>query len=64
MDSGEEQVENTEPQFEKQLSEIVRKHPCLYDKTCRGFKDSSIVDNAWLNVSERLKLANGKELLV
>ena len=38
------------------LSESVRKHPCLYDKSKKSHKDKLSVINAWKKVGEECKI--------
>ena len=37
--------------FNEVLIECVREHPCLYDSTCKEFKDKEKKENAWEEIS-------------
>ena len=40
---------------EERLSEKVKVHPCLYDKTTKGYKDRDVLQNSWNAVAELLE---------
>ena len=44
---------------EETLAECVRKYPCLYDKTCKHYKDKHCVENAWAEVDKELGYEEG-----
>ena len=54
------EIENESIKFDEKLSEIVRKHPCLYDKTKKGYKDKNATRNAWVIVARELGVDEGK----
>ena len=41
------------------LAECVRKYPCLYDKSCKDYKDRNCVGNAWAKVDKELGYEEG-----
>ena len=41
------------------LSEEVHKYPCLFDKTCKGYKEKDRVKNAWKEVELSLGYEEG-----
>ena len=43
---------------EEQLSEAVRKHPVLYDKADRHFKDKAKTQLAWEDVEKEANLVS------
>ena len=46
-------------QENEKLAEVVRKYPCLYDKSRKEYKDKTVVENAWKEVADqtvRLKI--------
>ena len=47
-------------QQEERLSEAVRKHPILYDKADRYFKDKAKKQLAWEDVAKEVNLVNVK----
>ena len=46
--------------FDEKLSELVRRFPCLYDKTKKDYKDKNVVANAWETVANELEIENGE----
>ena len=45
---------------EEFLAESVRKFPCLYDKSCKEYREKDRVANAWKKVEEELGYEEGK----
>ena len=45
---------------EEFLAEAVRKFPCLYDKSCKEYREKDRVANAWKKVEEELGYEEGK----
>ena len=45
--------------FDESISELVRAHPCLYDKRNRDYKDRNINMDAWASVAGKLGLEDG-----
>ena len=46
------------------LIEVVKAHPCLWDKQCSDFKDHSIKNNAWKEILDNLRsLTEDRNLL-
>ena len=41
-------------QENEELAEVVRKYPCLYDKSRKEYKDKTVVENAWKEVANQL----------
>ena len=49
---------------EENLAEYVKKYPCLFDKTDKGFKEKDVVNNAWDEIATNLDFVeNGKFIL-
>jgi len=46
-------------QEDELLSVEVQKYSCLYNKTCKGYKEKDRVINAWIAVEAALELAEG-----
>ena len=44
----------------KQLSELVKMYPCLYNKQEKDFKKEEVKQRAWKEIAEELDLENGK----
>ena len=45
----------------EEVSEAVRAYPCLYDKSKKEYKDNTVTENAWKEVSKSLSfIENGK----
>ena len=44
----------------KQLSELAKKHPCLYIKQEKDFKKEEVKQRAWKEIAKELDLENGK----
>lgn len=42
------------------LAEAVRNFSCLYDKSCKEYREKDRVANAWKNVEEELGCEEGK----
>ena len=54
MEKADILVQKTNPEtikFDEKLAKEVRKFPCLYDKTCKYYKDKFVV----ANVAEKLQ---------
>lgn len=45
--------------LDEELSETVRKYPCLYDKSKKGHHDKNMVKNCWREVAEKIGLEDG-----
>ena len=56
------EIENESLKFDEKLSEIVRNHPCLYDKTKKEYNDKNETRNAWEMVARELGVDEGKIL--
>ena len=41
-------------QENEELVEVIRKYPCLYDKSKKEYKDKNITKNAWIEVADQL----------
>ena len=39
-------------QENEELAEVIRKYPCLYDKSKKEHKDKNVTENAWKEVAE------------
>ena len=48
----------------KSLAEEVRKHRCLYDKSCVEYREKDRTANAWKEVDEELGYEEGKSINV
>ena len=48
---------------EEELSEEVRKYPCLYDKANKAYKDKRAKKNAWSKIDSKLGLEEGNIIL-
>ena len=46
----------------KQLSELVKKYPCLYIKQEKYFKKEEVKKTAWKEIAKELDLENGQEV--
>ena len=46
--------------FYEQLSELVKMHPCLYNKQEKDFKKEEVKQRAWKEIAKELDLENGK----
>ena len=46
--------------FDVELSEAVRQHPCLYNRSDDYFNHREYVASCWENVAANTRLANGK----
>ena len=46
-------------QFAEKLAEYVRKFPCLFNKSCKDYKDKFVVANAWEKVAQETGLEAG-----
>ena len=44
----------------EQLSELVKMHPCLYNKQEKDFKKEEVKQRAWKEIAKELDLENGK----
>ena len=44
----------------KQLSELVKMYPCLYNKQEKDFKKEEVKQRAWKEIAKELDLENGK----
>ena len=44
----------------KQLSELVKMYPCLYNKQEKDFKKEEVKLRAWKEIAKELDLENGK----
>ena len=40
-------------QENEELAEVIRKYPCLYDKSKKEYKDKNVTENAWKEVADR-----------
>ena len=47
-------------QFIEKLANAVQQYPCLYDKTCKDFKDKNVKTNGWNEVARTVNLEEGK----
>ena len=45
---------------DESLAEEVRKHRCLYDKSCVEYREKDRTANAWKEVDEELGYEEGK----
>ena len=43
----------------EQLSELVKMHPCLYNKQKKGFKKEEVKQRAWKEIAKQLGLEYG-----
>ena len=41
-------------QENEELVEVIRKYPCLYDKSKKEYKDKNVTKNAWIEVADQL----------
>ena len=48
-------------QENEELAEIVRKYPCLYDKSRKEYKDKTVVENASKEVADQLDFIQNGE---
>ena len=48
-------------QENEELAEVVRKYPCLYDKSRKEYKDKTVVENAWKEVADQLDFIQNGE---
>ena len=48
-------------QENEELAEVVRKYPCLYDKSRKEYKDKTVVENAWKEVADQLDFMQNGE---
>lgn len=48
-------------QENEELAEVVRKYPCLYDKSKKEYKDKVVTGNAWKEVADQLDFINNSE---
>ena len=46
----------------ERLSIAVQKFSCLYDKSCKDYKDKTVKQNAWREVARETELETGKYL--
>ena len=44
----------------EQISELVKMHPCLYNKQEKDFKKEEVKQRAWNEIAKELDLENGK----
>ena len=44
----------------KQLSELVKMYPCLYNQQGKDFKKEEVKQRAWKEIAKELDLENGK----
>ena len=47
---------------DEEISNCVKKYPCLYDKGDQYYKDKRAKNNAWKKFEEKLGMAKGKIL--
>jgi len=49
---------------EEKLAFEVKKYPCLFDKTDKGYKERDCIANAWKEVADSLEfLESGKYIM-
>lgn len=53
----EEEIEVDEA-FGELLANLVRSHPCLYDKTCADYKDKDFVANTWASIAATCNMSS------
>ena len=41
-------------QENEEFAEVIRKYPCLYDKSKKEYKDKNVTENAWKVVADQL----------
>ena len=44
---------------DKCLAEVIQRHPCLFDKNDKGYRDMTCVNNAWRSVEQELGYEEG-----
>ena len=47
---------------DEEISNCVKKYPCLYDKGDQYYKDKRAKNNAWKKIEEELGMEKGKIL--
>ena len=45
----------------EELAEIIRKYPCLYNKSRKEYKDKNVTKNAWKEVADQLHFIQNGE---
>ena len=48
-------------QENEELAEVIRKYPCLYDKSKKEHKDKNVTENAWKEVADQLDFIQNGE---
>ena len=48
-------------QENEELAEVIRKYPCLYDKSKKEYKDEIVTENAWKEVADQLDFIQNGE---
>lgn len=43
--------------FGELLANIIRQNPCLYDKTCKEYKDKNIVADTWTSIARTCNMS-------
>lgn len=44
--------------FGELLTNLVRSHPCLYDKTCTKYKDKNYVADTWASIAATCNMSS------
>ena len=48
-------------QENEELAEVIRRYPCLYDKSRKEYKDKNVAENAWKEVVNQLDFIESGE---
>ena len=48
-------------QENEELAEVIRKYPCLHDKSKKEYKDKTVVENGWKEVADQLDFIQNGE---
>ena len=48
-------------QENEELAEVIRKYPCLFDKSKKECKDKNVTENAWKEVADQLDFIQNGE---
>ena len=48
-------------QENEELAEVIRKYPCLYDKSKKEYKDKNVMENTWKEVADQLDFIQNGE---
>lgn len=51
MNKENEEIIQVDEAFGELLTNFVRQNPCLYDKTCKEYKDKKFVADTWSSIA-------------